>query len=106
MVDILFFDAFTQIGPRLDKHPAEAWRLDQLLAEMSHCSVSGALVSATQSVCCDVMSGNMALSEAIRPHRNLFAIWNVMPHRTGEVPAPADLARKMRRHNVRGPEIG
>ena len=39
--DVLYFDAFTQIGPRLDKHPAEAWRLDHLLAEMSHCSISG-----------------------------------------------------------------
>ncbi len=97
----LYFDAFTQIGPRREKHPAEAWRLDELLAEMDHCSISGALVSATQSVNCDVMSGNLGLSEEIRPHRRLFALWNVLPHQTGEVPAPAELARLMRRHNVR-----
>ena len=99
--DVLYFDAFSQIGPRREKHPAEAWTLEELLAEMGHCSISGALVSATQSVCCGVMSGNLALSEAIRPHANLFAIWNVMPHQTGEVPVPAELARKMRRHDVR-----
>lgn len=101
MSEMLFFDAFTQIGPRREKHPAEAWRLDQLLAEMHHCSISGALVSATQSVCCDVMHGNLAVCEEIRPHRNLFPIWNVLPHQTGEAPAPAELGKLMRKHNVR-----
>jgi len=100
MSDVLFFDAFTQIGPRRDKHPAEAWRLDQLLAEMHHCSISGALVSATQSVICNPMLGNLAVSQAIQPHNNLFACWNVMPGQQGDFPAPAELARWMRKHAV------
>jgi hypothetical protein len=57
MGDLLYFDAFTQVGPRLDKHPAEAWRLDELLAEMSHCSISAALVASTQSIHYDAMYG-------------------------------------------------
>ena len=105
MSDLLFFDAFTRIGPRLDKHPAEAWRLSELLAEMSHCSVSGALVSSTQSVNYDAMYGNLALAQALRPHPHLFAVWNVLPHQTGEFPSPAELGRRMREHDVRAVSI-
>ena len=65
MSDILYFDAFTCIGPRIDKHPAEAWKLEDLLAEMNHCSISGALVNSTQSVHYDATYGNLPLSEAI-----------------------------------------
>ena len=81
MSDLLYFDAFTQIGPRLEKHPAEAWRLEELLAEMSHCSISAALVASTQSIHYNAMYGNLALSEALRPHRNLKAVWHVLPER-------------------------
>ena len=103
--DVLYFDAFTEIGPRLEKHPAEAWRLSDLLAEMSHCSISGALVASTQSVAYDAMYGNLALSAAIDPHRHLFAVWNVLPHHTGEFPAPSALGPKMREHAVRAVTI-
>lgn len=99
--DPIFFDAFTRIGPRRMKHPAEAWTLTSLLEEMDHCSISGALVASTQSVAYEPQFGNLALSEAIRPYGHLHPIWNVMPHATGEFAAPDQLDRQMQDHNVR-----
>jgi hypothetical protein len=101
MDDLLYFDAFAEVGPRLDKHPAEAWTLADLLAEVQHCSISGALVSSTQSVIYDAMYGNLALSAALKPHKHLFAVWNVLPHQAGDFPPPAELGRRMREHDVR-----
>ncbi len=105
MGDLLYFDAFTRIGPRPQKHPAHAWKLSELLAEMDHCSISGALVASTMSVQYDLMHSNLELSRWLEPHDHLFPIWNVMPHHTGEFPAPQKLETLMRRHNVRAVTI-
>lgn len=99
--DIIYFDAFTRIGPRRAKHPGEAWTLDSLLAEMDHCSISGALVSSTQQISYDPHFNNLKLSDELEKHSHLHAIWNVMPHATGEFPAPGDLEGQMRDRNVR-----
>lgn len=101
----VFFDALTRIGPRRGKHPAEAWTLSSLLEEMDHCSVSAALVASTQSVSYEPRMGNLALSEAIAPYSYLRPIWNVMPHVTGEFPAPEELGLRMRDHDVRAVTI-
>jgi len=82
----MFFDAYTQIGPRERKHPAHGWQLADVLAEMAHCSISGALVQSNNSIHYDPMYGNLELSAQIRPHDFLFPIWNLMPHHTGECP--------------------
>lgn len=101
MSDLLFFDAFTRIGPRRHKHAAEAWRLSQLLEEMSHCSISGALVGSTLSASYEPMYSNLELSRQLEEYPHLFPVWNVLPHQTGEFPAPGQLADLMRRNDVR-----
>jgi len=103
--DILYFDAFTRIGPRRYKHPGEQWQLEELLAELSHCSISGALVSSTLSVSYDAMYSNLELSDKLKPHNHLFALWNVLPHYTGEFPDPQNLERRMQEHGVRAVTI-
>jgi predicted TIM-barrel fold metal-dependent hydrolase len=103
--DTLFFDAFTQIGPRHRKHPAHAWTLDTVVDELEHCSISGALVASTQSVNYDLMHANLELSSSIKAHNNLFAVWNVMPHHTNEFPNPRKLQKAMLQHNVRAVTI-
>ena len=82
--DILFFDAFTRIGPRKYKHPAEKWLLEDLVKALNYCSVSGAMVSSTLSVSYDAMYSNLELTKALKSHSNLFPIWNVLPHHTNE----------------------
>jgi predicted TIM-barrel fold metal-dependent hydrolase len=101
----LYFDAFTLIGPRRHKHPAERWNLKELLQEMDHCSIAGALVASTLSVYYDPMFSNLELSNSLKSHSNLFAIWNAMPNQTGEFPAIAELGRQMKEHDVRAVTI-
>ena len=103
--DRLFFDAFTRIGTRRYKHPAEQWRLEDLIDELKHCSVSGALVSYTLSVIYDAMYSNLELSNMLKPYPHLFAIWNVLPHHTGECLPPKALGESMREHDVRAVTI-
>ncbi|HYH56786.1 MAG TPA: amidohydrolase family protein, partial [Anseongella sp.] len=94
------FDGFTRIGLDRSIHPAAQWRLSQLLEELDHCSISGALVASAQSLNYDLLHANLELSAAIKPYPRLFAIWNVMPHQTGEFPGPEELGKLMQQHNV------
>ena len=100
-----YFDAFTLIGQRRYKHPAERWQLNELLEEMDYCAIAGAMVASTLAIYYDPMTGNLELSDQLKSYKNLFAIWNVMPHQTGEFPAPGELGRKMKEHNVRAISI-
>ncbi|MCC5907815.1 MAG: amidohydrolase family protein [Balneolaceae bacterium] len=97
----LFFDAFTLIGHRQNKHPAEQWSLSHLLEELDHCSISGALVAHTLSTLYDPMYINLELSEKLQSYPHLFAIWNVMPHHSGEFPPPEKLGELMKENDVR-----
>jgi predicted TIM-barrel fold metal-dependent hydrolase len=103
--DLLFFDAFARIGPRRYKHPGEKWQLEDLIKELSHCSISGALVASTLSLSYDAMYSNLELSNNLKPYPNLFGIWNVLPHHTNECLPPAQLMLKMAEHNVRAVTI-
>lgn len=98
---LMFFDGFTRIGPRRHKHPAERWSLKHLVEEMEHCSISGSLVFSMLSVNYDAMHANLELSKMLKPYPYLFAIWNAIPHNTGEFPTPHDLEKLMKEHDVR-----
>lgn len=105
MGDLIYFDAFTRIGPRYKKHLAHAWRLEEVLSEMEHCSISAALVASTTSVSYELNFSNLELSERIKTFPNLFAIWNVMPHQTGEFPEPEILGKLLIDKNVKAVTI-
>ncbi|MDD2709192.1 MAG: amidohydrolase family protein [Verrucomicrobiae bacterium] len=101
MNPLIYFDAFTHIGPKANVHGAQPWSLDQLVVEMRHCSISGALVSSISSVHYDPMLENRRLSGQLSKHDFLFPIWNAMPHWTGEFPPPEELAGLMEQAGVR-----
>lgn len=103
--NVLFFDAYTEIGPRARKHPAQPWKLAEVLEEMDHCSISGALVASTLAIRYELMHSNLELSAWLKPHKHLFPIWNVMPHQTGEFPEPRRLGQLMRSLDVRAVSI-
>lgn len=100
-----YFDALTRIGPRILKHPGELWSLEHLNRELDYCSISGALVSHTQSLWYDAMHANLELSETLKEYGHLFPVWNVHPHHGGELPEPTELLRLMRQHDVRAVTI-
>lgn len=95
-----YFDAFTQIGPRVNKPAEQPWSLAHLQEELRHCSVGGALVLSTMSVSYDPMWSNIELSRQLADIPGLFAIWNVMPSPGGEFPVPTELLRRMREAGV------
>lgn len=96
-----FFDAFTRIGPRVNTHGAHPWALAHLIDEMEHCSISAALVASTACVQYDAALENRRLSALLADHDDLFPVWNVLPHWTGEFPAPDHLLAQLRDQGVR-----
>ena len=101
----IYFDAYTHYGPTPHTHGAQPWRLDQLLDELTHCSISAALVASKECLHYDAMWGNRRLVETLGAHDHLFPIWNVTPHWTGECPEPTRLTELMREHNVPAVEL-
>lgn len=97
---LVFFDAFTQIGPRRINHSRTQTKLSELLDEMDYCSINGALVASTLSLSYDAHFSNLRLSKWLEPYSHLFAIWNLLPPGTGEFPELADLGPMLRQHNV------
>ena len=102
---LTYFDAFTQFGPRPRSHGSQPWTLDHLIAELQHCSISGALVACTMQTQYDAMHENRRLSKTLEPYDWLFPIWNVHPHWTHEMPAPDDLVKMLGDHDVRAVTI-
>lgn len=98
---VLFFDGYTEVGPQRVSHSKERKKLGDLIKEMDYCSISGALVASTMSLSYDAHFSNLRLSKDLEPYPYLFAIWNVMPHITGEFPNPEELGKHMKEHNVR-----
>ena len=103
--DLLYFDAFTRVGPRKYKHPGEKWRLEDAIKELNHCSVSGAMVASTMSLSYDAMYSNLELSESLKVHKNLFPIWNILPHHTNEFLSPKELKVKMTEYKIKAVTI-
>lgn len=97
----LYFDSYVNIGPRAHKHPVHAWKLEDIISEMKHCSISGALVTHQLCVSYDAMYGNMKLLEEIKDYKHLFPLWNAIPHHNGEFPEPENLINLMSEHQVK-----
>ncbi|MHB9025764.1 MAG: amidohydrolase family protein [Armatimonadota bacterium] len=102
---LTFFDGYTCIGPRRAKHPAHGWRLADVLDDLQQCSIAGALVCHQLSVNYDPMYGNHLLLQELDRRANLFPAWNVMPHHAGDFPAPDELRKLLRAHDVRAVTI-
>ncbi|MCB0688862.1 MAG: amidohydrolase family protein [Saprospiraceae bacterium] len=102
---VLYFDAFTEIGPRRVSHSRQQTSLLELLAEMNQCSISGALVASTMSVSYDAHFSNLRLSEWLKPYSNLYAIWNILPSITGEFPDVQKLGKLIQEHGIKAVAI-
>ena len=70
--DTMFFDAYVSYGPWKQKHPGQSWRLESVLDDMKHCSISGALVTHRMCVNFDPMFSNLRLCDDIKGYDNLY----------------------------------
>lgn len=96
-----YWDAYTVVGPRENKHPAERWSLDDLRSEMEHCRIAAAMVLSTQSVHYDPHTGNVRLAQELAGSRRLFPVWNALPSASGEFPEAAQWLRQLREQQIR-----
>jgi hypothetical protein len=96
----LYFDSFAIVGPRGRKDPRELWRTEELVAEMEHCGVHGALVTHGLAREYDPSYGNSLLMEELEKSERLFGCWVLLPDHLGEMPEPAELVREMRRNGI------
>ncbi len=97
----VFFDAFTRFGTKANIHAAQPWKLLDIVDEMNHCSISAAMVAHTMTVQYDPMLENLRLCDMLSEYDNLFPVWNVMPHWTGEFPGPDKLWELMETNQVK-----
>ena len=101
----IFFDAYTRIGPRAFAHPKHPWSLEHLIAEMDHCSISGALVASIAQTTYDAMHENLKLTQRLAAFDYLFPLWNVHTHHAGDFPEPQELSTLLRKHDIRAVTI-
>lgn len=94
-----FFDCNCQVGRFGAPRPGLALTPDDLEAELAHFGVARALAYHALAKEYSPAEGNRALLEDRRPW--LEPCWVVMPHHTGELPAPRDLLREMDQAGVR-----
>ncbi len=98
---MIYFDAYTVVGPRSYTHHRSPWSLDHLLDELDLASISGAMVFGSMQMKYDTMLENRRLLETLAPYDYLFPIWGVMPPVVGDFPEPQELLKEMTDHNVR-----
>jgi predicted TIM-barrel fold metal-dependent hydrolase len=87
-VQLSFFDCNCMIGKRADRREGEPWSLEQLLADMNTCGISGALVTHALSRDYDPAAGNQEISRLVTHTPILHGCWAILPPSSGEIPAP------------------
>jgi predicted TIM-barrel fold metal-dependent hydrolase len=95
-----YFDSYAVVGPRGKKDPRELWRTEDLLSEMEHCGIQGALITHGLAREYDPAYGNRLLMEELKKSDGLFGCWVLLPDHLGEMAAPAKLVKEMRREGV------
>jgi predicted TIM-barrel fold metal-dependent hydrolase len=101
-VDALdLFDCNCGLGPSRRHRPGLITDPAQLQAELDVQGISRALVYAISAEEYFPRHGNRWLLEQIGGSDRLLPCWIVMPHHTGEFPAPDKLMGRMREHGVR-----
>ena len=95
-----YFDSFAMVGPRGKKDPLERWRTEDVLAEMAHCGINGALVTHGLAREYDPAYGNRLLVEDVAKSERLFGCWALLPHHVGEMAEPAELVGDMRQNGI------
>ena len=92
----LYFDSFALVGPRGPIDPLEKWRVEEVVAELEHCGIHGALVYHGLAREYDCTYGNQRLLEEIAVQPRLFGCAVLLPSHTGEMPVPRQLLPQLR----------
>jgi len=100
-----FFDCNCMVGRFGVPQTKQFHTPDALDRELKRCGISRALVYHSYAKELDPATGNAALANEIRGHPALVPCWVVMPHHTGEMPAPDELCDQMAANGVKAARL-
>ncbi len=101
MAKLTYFDCNCSIGRVPYPHLHDISDVEGLKREMAAAGIEEALVYHSVARDCDPPLGNSLLDEALRGVQVLHPAWVVLPHHTGEMPAPARLLKDMQAKGVK-----
>ncbi|MDX1548570.1 MAG: hypothetical protein R3247_16360 [Rhodothermales bacterium] len=97
-----YLDCHASLGMHGPTDARVPWRLPELLADLRHAGIHGALVYHWLAREYDPGYGNHALLGEIADHRDrLVPCWVLLPHHTGEMAPGPEVVRAMQAHGVR-----
>lgn len=105
MSEFIYIDSFAMVGKIGRKDVETEYSTEALLAEMEWCGIHGALVSHGAGKEYDPAYGNRMLLRELAKSSRLLGVWSVMPHQTGEMPAPKDILAEMKDHGIRAAKM-
>ena len=101
MKELQFFDCGVSFGRRKLRLPDSFYTKEGLIENMDALGIDRALVSHSVARELDPIAGNQMLMDEIAGNDRLLPLWTVLPHHTGEFPAPDVLVSQMKASNVR-----
>ena len=101
MAKLTFFDCNCSIGRTPYPYLLDISDVEGLKGEMDAAGIEEALVYHSVARDTDPAMGNTLLEEALKGEKRLHPVWVVMPHHTGEMPAPGALLKEMEQKGVR-----
>ena len=100
-----YFDCNCSVGRVAYPYLHDIPDVEGLLKEMETAGIDEALVYHTVARDGHPPIGNSMLMDEIRNHRELYPVWVVLPHHTGEMPHPDKLLPEMKKNNVKAVRI-
>ena len=101
MKKLEFFDCEASFGLRGYKRENMPATKEEMLNAFERYGIDYALMRYEFANNGVVKDGDIELCEVIKDDSCLFPMWYVMPHHTGEFPAPKELVELMKEHNVK-----
>ena len=96
-----FFDCRASYGMRCCRAPGSFWKKEDLLRKMADFNIDSALVYHAMEKEYDPAVGNRRLCGEIAGDANLFPVWALQPHYTGEFDPPEKLLPAMKANGVK-----
>lgn len=97
----LYLDCTTSLGKHGTTDARVPHNLRDLLANMEHAGIHGALVWHWLAQEYDPMFGNQVLMQEIAGNPRLFPCWILLPHHVGEMPRGSEVVRMMQAQGVK-----
>lgn len=101
--ELEFFDCHISYGmSTMDQELRPLHTLAQVEAEMDRAGVALGVVSRIEQTEGNLVEGNALLAQDLSNSSRFYGVWTIVPSHTGEIPAPEDLADRMKENRILG----